>query len=246
VVDYAPPSAPPPPTAQKTRRTPGGVAEEDLGRARPRVEAREEERAEVVRARARDRLHARDAAVRDRGRVGAEDEARGRARERGEPRDRQVLVVERLVREDALLRLRASATGRSHMEKGKGHLAHGGQHPRSVRVVAVRADAEVHLLLEFVGLVRRGELEDRVGRREGNVLPRFCARRECAIGCGARGGPAAMLGRRWVAICWMRALAMALVSGACRRRRERAQVPRGDESTGCVHVSPYSFCSAFI
>ena len=55
----------------------------------------------MVRPRPRDGLHARDAVLRDRARVRAEDQPRGGRRERRETRDGQVLVVEgRVVEQD--------------------------------------------------------------------------------------------------------------------------------------------------
>lgn len=42
------------------------------------------------------------------------------------------------------------------------HLLDDGQHPRFVRIVAVRADAEVHLLRERISFVRRSQFEDPV------------------------------------------------------------------------------------
>jgi hypothetical protein len=51
------------------------------------------------------------------------------------------------------------------------YLAHDGQDPRLVLVIAVRADAEIDLLLERVGLVRGRQLEDRVGRGERDGAP---------------------------------------------------------------------------
>ena len=75
-------------------RTPGGVTNVCLLLPVETVEPAQEERAEVVRTRARDSLHACHTTLRDSERVGAEYELGSSCCELGQASDREIFMVE--------------------------------------------------------------------------------------------------------------------------------------------------------
>lgn len=97
----------------KRRRTPGGITEVDA-LVVPAIKLAQEERAEMVRARPRDGLHARYASLRDHGRVGAKDETRRGSGVFRQARDVEIFVVEGGVIQEDIRRLRGIKSGQPY------------------------------------------------------------------------------------------------------------------------------------
>lgn len=108
----------------------------------------------------RDGLNADSMAILHSTRFRAQNESSSRRGEIRQSRNRQILVLERRIIEQDLRRLTRSSTVHPAYRVYWTYFFHDRENPRLVVIVPVRTNTEVHLLWEFILLVRRSQLEN--------------------------------------------------------------------------------------